>query len=276
MSVIIFAVGIGAACYVALCLMLFVNQARQVYVPDRRVVSTPSDVGLAFDALGLKTPDGETVSGWYVPAAVKRNGLTLLFCHGNGGDIADRLDSLINYHGMGFNVLLFDYRGYGTSTGRPSENGTYIDARTCWDYLVTQRGAESKSVVVLGRSLGGAVAAELAVKVDPLMLIIESAFTSAPDMAARMFPFLPSRLLCRYEYDCASRTKEARCPVVVAHSRMDMTVPFEHGQKIFEQAEEPKRFIELSGEHAQEGIDGDPAHRDVLTSFINKIREGGQ
>lgn len=276
MSVVLGAVAAAGLLYGALCLLLFVNQARHVYVPDRSVDATPEDIGLPFETLALETRDGETLSAWYIPAAAGANGLTVLFCHGNGGDIGDRLDSVLNYHRMGFNMLLFDYRGYGMSTGRPGENGTYVDARTCWDHLVLARGATAKTTVILGRSLGGAVAAELAVRVDPLVLVIESAFTSAADMAARMFPFLPARRLCRYNYDCAARIAEVRCPVVVAHSRLDMTIPFEHGQRLFAAAGGPRLFVELAGAHAQEGIDSQAAHRDVFMGFLSQIREGGQ
>ena len=181
---------IAGAVYLGLCLLLMLRQSRYVYHPDRTVSLTPDRIGLAYEALRLKTEDGETLAAWWIPA--QRAAPTLLFFHGNAGDIGDRLGSIRTFHDMGLNVLIFDYRGYGESTGKPSEPGTYADAMAAWTYLNAERGIPPSRIVVFGRSLGGAVASWLAARVDPGALILESTFTSAPAMAHGMFPFLPT------------------------------------------------------------------------------------
>ena len=272
MSTILWIAGAGVAMYAAWCLLLFLNQSSQVYVPDRIVSATPADIGLAFEDLRIDTPDGETLSAWYVPAGEEPNGLTVFLCHGNGGDMGDRIDSIANFHRMGFNVMLFEYRGYGTSTGRPTEEGTYLDAKVCWEHMIRTRNIDPNSVVLVGRSLGGAVAAHLALRVDPLLLVIEWAFTSVPDLGAELYPFLPVRLLCRFRYATVAHVARVRCPVLVTHSRQDSTIPFQHGERIFAAAPEPKRFLGLAGPHAQEGVDSCARSRKALSEFLGAIR----
>ncbi|MBN1558483.1 MAG: alpha/beta hydrolase [Lentisphaerae bacterium] len=264
---------IAVAVYAGLCFLVLFRQGRYVYFPDREIGLTPEALNMAYDDVVLQTQDGVRITGWFVPGApdgaLKRR-LTLLFCHGNGGDIGDRVGSIKVFHDMGFDVFIFDYRGYGHSTGRPSEHGTYLDAQAAWNYLKGTRSVAPQDIVVFGRSLGGAVAAWLAEQVNPGALFLESTFTSAKDMAQRMFPLLPGRLLCRYDYNAVDRVGRVRCPVFVTHSREDEMIPFRHGERIFEGAREPKAFCELTGSHNAGGFDIHPDCRQALAAFLNE------
>jgi hypothetical protein len=264
------ALKVAAACYAGLCLLVFAKQSGYVYYPDRHVACTPGDAGLRHEDLRLKTEDGETIAAWYVPAAGETGRVTVLFCHGNGGDIGDRLESIRALNAMGLNVAIFDYRGYGNSTGRPSEKGTYADALAAWRHLVREKKIPAGRIVAYGESLGGAVAARLAEDRKPGALVLESTFTSARDMAARMFPCLPGRLLCRFSYDTLARLRGVKCPVLIAHSRTDEMIPFAFGKRLFEAANEPKAFVALTGGHNDCGIATDSDLRTALRQFLRQ------
>ncbi|MBI2440380.1 MAG: alpha/beta hydrolase [Lentisphaerae bacterium] len=257
---------IMAAVYVGLCILLFFRQSRMVYFPLTEVRLTPADAGLAFEPVTLTTSDGLRLAGWYVPCQRARG--TLLICHGNGGNIGDRLHVIGLFHELGLNVLIFDYRGYGESAGKPSEEGTYRDAQAAWQYLTEKRGIPPDKIVVFGRSLGGAIAAELAARIAPAALIIEASFTSVPDLGARLYPYLPIRLLCRFRYNTRESLKAVHCPVLIAHSREDEMIPFAHGQKLYAVAVEPKTFVELTGDHNAGEVLTSAAYREALDKFL--------
>lgn len=257
---------IVAAVYVGLCAWLFFYQSRMIYFPLGKVQSNPSDAGLAYEPISLMTSDGVSLAGWYVPCGNARG--TALMCHGNGGNIGDRLHPIGLFHELGLNVLIFDYRGYGESAGKPSEEGTYRDAFAAWQYLVEKRNTPPDRIVVFGRSLGGAVAAALAERVTPAALILEATFTSIPDMGKNIYPWLPIRLLSRYRYDTIARLERIRCPALIAHSRDDDMIPFEHGQRLFAAAREPKTFFELTGNHNEGEVLTSPAYRQALDVFL--------
>lgn len=269
MEIAISAVKIIAGVYVGLSAILYFVQDSQIYVPSRIINFTPLDRNMPFENLRLTVPNGETISAWYIPAE-KPTKLTLLFCHGNGGNICGRLDSIMTFHRMDMNVMIFDYQGYGESTGKTTEQGTYDDAMTAWNYLVTVKGLSPGDIIVFGRSLGGAVAIELAERVQPKFLFSESTFTSAPDMAAKRFPVFPARLLCKFKYNNIKRIKNVHCPVLIAHGPDDSLLPFEHGRRLFDAANEPKYFAELHGDHNAGGIDIDPALQKLLRDLVSK------
>jgi len=263
-------VRIGIAVYAGTCLLVLFRQSRYVYYPDKRVDIVPSQMDMEFEDVRLETSDGETLGAWFVPTASGApDAATILFCHGNAGDIGDRVGSLRTFHDLGLNVLIFDYRGYGDSTGKPSEKGTYRDVKAAWDYLSEERKIAPGRIVVFGRSLGGSVASWLAPQVEAGALILESTFTSAPDMASQMFPFLPVRWLTRFRYDTLARMKDIKCPVLVAHSRRDQMIPFSHAKRIFEAANEPKKFVEFPGGHNDGGLDISPEYQKELKKFVD-------
>ena len=256
--------------YAAICLFLFLSQSRLVYSPYRALEADPSDVGLPFAEVLLQSGP-ETIHAWYVPAEHPRG--TVLFCHGNGGNISHRLDTLVLLHGLGMNTLLFDYRGYGRSTGTPSEQGTYVDGQAAWDWLLAQ-GIPPEGIVLMGRSLGGAVAARLAADNAPAGLILESTFTSVPDMGARRYPYLPVRLLSRYNYDTLSLLPQLHCPVLIVHSPIDDIVPFALGRTLFDRSPEPKQFLELTGDHNTGFmLTGEPYVQGLDAFFTQVLRE---
>ena len=236
--------------YVALVAALYFSQNRLLFLPDlpsRRLTATPESVGLSYRSLKIRTEDGVLLHGWYLPAQNPRG--TLLFCHGNAGNISHRLASLEIFHRLGLAVLIFDYRGYGQSEGRPSEQGTYRDAEAAWRYLTEQRAVPPTEIFLFGRSLGAAVATHLAARQPVGGLIIESAFTSVPDLAAELYPFLPARWLARFSYDTRDMLRAVSSPVLVIHSREDDIIPFHHGRHLYQAAHPPKQFLELRGDH---------------------------
>ena len=241
--------GILAAAYGGLALVLFMSQSRLVFYPEigREDSATPGQIGLPYEDLRLKTSDGISLHGWYIPAPQPRG--TVLFLHGNAGNISHRLDSLRMFHRLGYSTLIFDYRGYGNSGGKPTEQGTYRDAETAWRYLTEQRHIPSCRIVLFGESLGGAVAAWLASLQKPAALVISSGFTSVPDLGQQFYPYLPIRWLARISYDTREYLRSVTVPVLIAHSPEDDIIPFEHGRALFAAANPPKQFLELAGGH---------------------------
>jgi fermentation-respiration switch protein FrsA (DUF1100 family) len=243
-----------ALIYVALGLALYLFQGSMVFLanlPGRALEATPADIGLDYENVHFDTTDGESLHGWYVPAAEARG--VLLFFHGNAGNISHRLESILIFNRLELDVLIVDYRGYGQSTGKPSEPGTYRDAQAAWDYLVRDRHVEPGKIVVFGRSLGGAVgawlAAQLPAEEQPAAVIIESSFTSGADMARRLYPVYPAGLLTRLKYPVIEYAARLQCPVLVVHSRDDEIIPFAMGRAIYDAVGQPKDFIELRGDH---------------------------
>ena len=239
----------AAIAYGALALGIFFSQSGLIYYPEtgRSIIAAPDDVGLAYEPVEISTADGETLHAWFVPTPAA-NG-TVLFFHGNAGNISHRMEYLLMFHRLGYNTFIFDYRGYGQSSGSPSESGTYLDAQSAWRYLTETKGIPPARIVLFGESLGGAVAAWLAMNEKPGMLVLASVFTSVPDMAAKIYPFLPVRLLSRFDYNTIEYLKSVTCPIFIAHSPEDEIVPFVHGRALYQVAPEPKQFLELQGGH---------------------------
>ena len=241
---------IAISVYLVLALMLYLFQGRMVFLsnlPDRALGASPSDIGLDYEDVSLTTSDNEHIHGWYVPATNSRG--VLLFFHGNAGNISHRLDSIEIFHELDLDILIIDYRGYGQSTGKATEQGTYLDAQAAWDYLINSRRIPADQIIVFGRSLGGAVGAWLGVQHTPAAVIIESSFSSGVDMAHRLYPFLPVRLITRLKYPVADYAARLECPVLVVHSRHDEIIPFTMGQAIYAGVKQQKKFLELRGDH---------------------------
>ena len=263
-----FAVVTLAGAYLLAAILLYVGQRRLVYFPTRKIAATPDLWGLPFEETWLETSDGLKLNAWFVPAENPRG--YLIFCHGNAGNISHRIESLEIFHKLGLATLVFDYRGYGRSEGRPDEEGTYRDAEAAWDHLVGQRGVEPRRIVVFGRSLGGPIAARLAMEKSPAALILESTFPSAPEVAARMLPIFPARWLCRIKYPTVRFLEGVRCPVLVVHSPEDELIDYRFGRRVFEAAPEPKEFLEIRGTHNEGFLMSGQKYVDGLDAFLKR------
>jgi fermentation-respiration switch protein FrsA (DUF1100 family) len=203
-----------------------------------------------FEDVFFRASDGVELNGWFFPAGTNspRAGLVILLCHGNSGNISHRLGMTQALLASGVNVFLFDYRGYGRSEGHPSEEGTYRDGVAAYGWL-QQRGFAGKNILLFGESLGGGVASELATRFETRGLILQSTFTSIPDIGADLFPWLPVRWLGHIKYDTLSKLPRIKTPLLVMHSRADSLIRFHHSQRNFDAANEPKLFCELAGDH---------------------------
>lgn len=259
-----------ACAYLGLALLVFVFQSRLLYMPGRTVRYTPRDTGLSYEEVILETEDQVQLCAWLVPA--ERPRAVVLLCHGNAGNISDRLDTIRLFHELGLTTFIFDYRGYGASRGSPSEKGTYLDAEAAWDYLVHTKEIPAGDIIVFGRSLGGAVAARLAEQRAPKALILESSFTSVPDLGARLYPFLPVRLLSRFSYNAEKHVRGITCPVLVVHSPQDEIVPFTLGQRLFDAANEPKTFLQIRGGHNEGFLVSGRVYTDGIDAFISGLQ----
>lgn len=264
-------VSVLAGGYGLLLLFMYLMQGRMLYLPEvpgRGLVMTPEDAGLDFEDLRIETADGVTLHGWFIPGEGER---LLLFFHGNAGNISHRLDSIRQFHQLGLSVLIIDYRGYGQSGGRTTETGLYRDAEAAWDYLTGSRGVRPEQIVVFGRSLGASVAAWLAARREPLALIVESSFSSVPDIGQELYPWLPVRWLSRLRHATVQYVSQVRCPVLVVHSRDDEIIPFRHGQAIYDAAPEPRDFVALRGSHNDAFIRDQETYLEGLSAFMDGL-----
>lgn len=257
-----------AASYVLLVLVVYFMQGRMLYLPEvpgRALSMTPNDVGMDYRDVFIETTDGVTLHGWFIGAPSSR---VLLFFHGNAGNISHRLESIRQFRELGLSVLIIDYRGYGRSEGRTTEKGVYRDADAAWRYLVEDRGIAASDIVIFGRSLGASVASRLAAQQHPLALIVESSFTSVPDIARDLYPWLPVRWLTRLSHATRDYVRDVRCPVLVVHSRDDEIIPFHHGEAIFAAANEPRTLLATRGTHNDAFIRDERAYVAGLRTFL--------
>ena len=260
--------GILAGLYVAFMLLLYFRQSSHLYKPTHEIETTPDSLGYQYESVMFKTSDNMTLNGWFIPNNISHR--VVLFFHGNTGNISQCMESIEIFHRLGLSTFIFDYRGYGNSLGKTTEQGTYNDAEAAWRYLVDVRGISADRILVHGRSLGGAIASWLVSQHTPRVFILESTFTAAPDIAAEHFPRVPARLLTRFHYNVLENIKKVKCPVLIVYSKKDKTIPIHHGIKIFEAANEPKQFLEIDGEHYDGFLTTGQHYVDSLAAFINK------
>ncbi len=240
--------------YLLAMLAIYFTQALFIYaphMPSRELEATPADINLNHEDIIIKTKDDENIHAWFIPANTTDHAdrKTVLFMHGNAGNISHRLETIQIFHNLGLNLLIFDYRGFGKSSGKPSEQGTYLDAIAAWKYLLHKKDIKPEQIIIAGRSLGGGVAAELAKHTSPAMLILESTFTSMVDVSKIHYPFMPTNLIVKHRYETIHKLEYISCPIVFIHSIDDEVIPFAHAKTKFEIAKQPKKFIELSGGH---------------------------
>ena len=245
-----------------------------IFFPDRDVFNTPADVGLSYEDVDFQAADGTKLHGWLVPSD---GDVTLVWFHGNAGNISHRVANLAALRArIGATIFIFNYRGYGRSEGSPSEDGTYLDAESALDYLASRADLEGSKTVLFGRSLGAAVAAEMAIRRPARALVLESGFTSIPDMARRHYPFLPGiGKLTATKYDTLSKIGRVEIPTMVLHGDRDEIASFEMGRQLYEAANDPKRFYTIPGAGHNETYEvGDALYYDALAGFIDEFAGG--
>lgn len=269
MAVFVTIISIAAAVYIGMGLLLFLVQSKMLYYPSRDYDYVPADYGLAYETVSLTTPDGVVLACWYVPA--KGAEMTVLFCHGNAGNISHRLDTLKMFNQIGLNCLIVDYRGYGQSTGKPTEKGTLVDVLAGFQWLIEEKGLRPDQVILFGRSLGGSIAATIAKDVNPAGLVIESAFTSFDDVGMHYYPWLPVRLFSRFDYNTREAVKQVTCPLLVIHSLDDEIIPYKFGRQIFAAANQPKQFAELKGGHNEGFYDNADMYKQIWQDWLNSV-----
>jgi fermentation-respiration switch protein FrsA (DUF1100 family) len=264
--------------YAARCVHSYKVQPRLLYHPQLSVDVKSRNKTIDHEEITFQTGDGVTISAWYVPyvpveGAEKPKGV-VLFCHGNAGNISQRIDTFNIFRQLGLSTFIFDYRGYGKSAGTPGEKGTYRDADGAWNYLVKEMKVNPGEIIVFGRSLGGGIASYLAQKYQPRALIIESSFTSIPDLASAGRQRAPLKLLIRFKYNTIGRLKNIRCPALIVHSPDDRLIPFSHGQALYEAANHPKKFLRIKGDHPYGFIHSKGIYIKGLRDFVNDLHIG--
>lgn len=240
-----------------------------LYVPDPVLTAHPGTYGLAHEELDIKARDGARVHGWFIVNAATSP--VILACHGNGGNISNRLDKLLIFRRAGASVLLFDYRGYGKSRGSLSEKGVYNDAEAAYSWLTAKKGIAPERIVVYGESLGGGPATQTALDKPCAGLILDSAFTSVAEMGKIVLPWFPSALI-KTRYDNIGKLARLKVPILVMHSPQDDIIPFSMGKRLFDAAPMPKRFFEMKGNHNEGFLDSEPAYGKVIADFLRSLR----
>ncbi|MFH1201994.1 MAG: alpha/beta hydrolase [Candidatus Omnitrophota bacterium] len=243
-------------------------EKRSIFVPSSDVLFTPADINLPFEDVYFNTADGNTLNAWFVPA----NGAkyTLVFFHGNAGNLSHRLEKLAIFNELRLNVFIIDYRGYGKSKGRPSEAGLYEDGVAAYNYLTADRKIPADSLIIYGESLGTAVAIDLASQRPAKALIVDSGFSSAKDMSRVVFPLLPTIFLST-RFDSRAKVRKITCPKLIIHSLNDEIVPFKLGEAIFDNAPAPKELLKLRGPHNSAFMDSKQEFIKGIGSFIDKL-----
>ncbi len=246
-------------------------EKRFIFFPYKTIEGTPDEWGMPYEEIYFTTDDGLRLHGWLIPGT--GSPITLLWFHGNAGNVSHRLENIkLRRDRLGINILIFDYREYGRSEGRVSEEGTYRDGDAAIRYLQGRSGLDPGKIVLLGESLGGAVAVEMAIRHGCAALVLESPFLSIREMAKLSFPFLPIGPFLRTRYDTLSKIDKVRAPILIVHGDRDEIVPIWHGRRLFEAAPEPKEFYTVKGAHHNDlYLVGGKAYVEALGGFLRRV-----
>jgi len=240
-----------------------------IFVPTRYPLGDWQPRGLNYEDALIQSSDGTKLHGWYVPCENPR--AIILYCHGNAGNLTDWTDVVRILHDrVGATVMIFDYRGFGKSEGKPSEAGVLADARAARAWLAKRANCSENDIVIMGRSLGGAVAVDLAAADGARGLVLESTFTSMPEVGKTLFPLLPMKLLVRSQFKSIAKIGYYHGPLLESHGTADRLIPFGMGVRLFKAANEPKRFVPIPG-----GDHNDPQtteYYDALVEFLNGLK----
>ena len=242
---------------------------RLVFQPSTIMEVAATDVKRPHEDVFFTAADGVRLNGWFFPANTNSTGLVILLCHGNAGNLSHRLELVEVLLRAGASVFAFDYRGYGRSSGKPTEKGVCLDAEAAWEWLVKARGCEPGKIIALGESLGGGVVCELATRRPLGGIVLQSTFTSVPDVAAQLMPWLPMRFLLTTRFNNQDKLKRLQMPVLILHGRKDTIIPFQHGEKNYAAANtRSKYFTELDGDHNDAVMLSAEKYKRAVASFL--------
>lgn len=241
-----------------------------LYQTSDHIKADPGDIWYEFDDLYIETPDGETLNAWWIPQENYTEKLTIFYCHGNSLNIGNYLTPSKILFEQGYNVFIFDYRGYGRSTGETDEEGTYIDVKTCYSYMLENYNLTPNQTVVYGRSMGGPIAAYLMNFYTPAALVLESTFTTCDKEAEYIAPWIPWNLFDTIEYPTIDYLQKAKCPVLIIHSKGDLKIRYHNGEELFKAAPEPKEMLTITGGHGDGYKTSGKVYTDGLNGFIER------
>jgi len=251
-------------------LLLYVKyiESKSIFFPEKKIDFTPAQIGLAFQDVYFITSDKLKINGWFFPHPRAKR--TILFFHGNAGNISNRLDKIISMLRLKVNIFIIDYRGYGKSEGKPKEQGIYLDAYAAYDYLVNQQGIKPKDIIVYGESLGGAVAIDLASNKEVGAVILEGTFSSGRDVGVKLYPYLPKFILPNV-LNSLTKVVKVKVPKLFIHSKQDLVIPLELGKKLYDFSPGPKKFIAVAGTHNSLFIDAESVCLKAIAAFIEQL-----
>lgn len=257
-------------CIIVILFVLYLRyvERRSIFYPTKEIEYFPQEIGLNYEDIFFKTVDNIEIHGWFIPSPAA--GYTILFCHGNAGNISHRLEKLKFFFELGCNIFIFDYRGYGRSKGRPSEEGLYRDVQAAYKYLLS-RGIKPEQIVGYGESIGGAVIIDLASQHKLKGLIIDSTMTNAKDMVKVIYPFLPYWIFAT-RWDSLNKIKSLTVPKLIIHSINDEIVPYKLGRKLYENASEPKEFFQIHGGHNSGFFESEAILKEKIADFLQRLQ----
>lgn len=262
-----------------LCLVIFVIilvfsvryiERRSLFFPMKDVTSDPGTVGLEYEEVYFDTIDKKRLNGWFIPNSDAK--YTVIFSHGNAGNIAHRISKIAILHGLGLNIFIYDYRGFGKSEGSPSEKGLYKDARASYRYLTEEKNIPKENIILYGESLGGAVTVDLAREIGPRAVITDEAFTSIQDMTKIAYPGVP-HFVFSSRFNVAGKIKDITCPKLIIHSIDDEIVFYRLGEKLFNEAKPPKEFLQIRGTHTTAFLDSRERFSQGVGSFLEGLEK---
>ena len=234
--------------YLIVALYFYFNQINLIYFPDKNITFYPDQINLEYKDISIRTSDNIGINGWYIPG--EKNSDLVIFCHGNAGNISGRIETIRLINELNLSLLIFDYRGFGKSEGDISEAGLYLDIEAVYQYATKNLNIDKKKIIIWGRSLGAAVAIDFVSRYSIDKLIIESAFTSIPDMGQTIYPFFPVKFVCTHKFASINKIHNVNASKLFIHSPQDELVPFSFGKKLYNKATSPKSFLEINGDHA--------------------------
>jgi uncharacterized protein len=245
--------GAGLAVYLLICLIAFLLQRNLLYFPVRWSEEEARRANPGFEEAWIATSDGERVHAWL--QRTETSPWTVVIFHGNAGNLSTHQATLVPFRKLGLQAILFDYRGYGLSSGHPTQQGLLRDGEAVADYVESKLGVPQDRIIYFGQSLGCGVAVLLAAKRPPARLILESGYRSLAEVAAAHYPFLPVKLLMRDRFEAGEAIRKITCPLLLLHPAEDEVIPIRFGRTLFDQAHEPKRFVPLPGAHHNDSFD---------------------